>query len=222
DFINSMGGEISGAGSDVITVIGKKHYHGTEFTVIPDRIVAGTYIAAAAATGSDIYIKNVPVRDMLAVFYKFMDMGVEITSQSDGIRVVSPKRLSAVSHTHTMPYPGFPTDMQAQLTATLSVARGYSVVRENIFDNRFRFVDSLTDMGADIFVENNKTAYICGVNKLHGANVQGTDLRGTAALIVAALAAEGTTVIEKAGYINRGYEDIASALQSVGAQVVWI
>lgn len=217
NFLNSMGANIKGAGTDVIRIKGVEKLHKTEYSVIPDQIEAGTFMLAAAATKGDVTIKNVIPKHLESISAKLIEIGCEIEESDDAVRVVSSKPLS---HTQvkTLPYPGFPTDMQPQITAALALAKGTSIVTETIFENRFKYVDELTRMGASIKVEGT-TAIIDGVERYTGASISAPDLRAGSALVVAALAAEGTSTVDEIKYIQRGYEDFHLKLQSLGAQI---
>ncbi len=217
NFLNSMGANIKGAGTDVIRIKGVEKLHKTEYSVIPDQIEAGTFMLAAAATKGDVTIKNVIPKHLESISAKLIEIGCEIEESDDAVRVVSSKPLS---HTQvkTLPYPGFPTDMQPQITVTLALSNGSSIVTESIFENRFKYVDELTRMGASIKVEGN-TAIISGVPKYTGAHISAPDLRAGAALVIAALAAEGFSVVDDIFYIERGYEDFDVKLKGLGAQI---
>lgn len=217
NFLNSMGANIKGAGTDVIRIKGVARLHKTEYAIIPDQIEAGTFMFAAAATRGDVTVKNVIPKHLESISAKLIEMGCEIEESDDAVRVVASKRLN---HTQvkTLPYPGFPTDMQPQIAVTLGLSSGMSIVKETIFENRFRYVDELTRMGANIQVEGN-TAIIDGVTKYTGASITAPDLRAGAALVMAGLAAEGITVIDEIRYIERGYEDFPQKLQNLGAQI---
>ena len=217
NFLNSMGANIKGAGTDVIRIKGVEKLHKTEYSVIPDQIEAGTFMLAAAATKGDVTIKNVIPKHLESISAKLIEIGCEIEESDDAVRVVSSKPLS---HTQvkTLPYPGFPTDMQPQITVTLALSNGSSIVTESIFENRFKYVEELTRMGASIKVEGN-TAIINGVPKYTGAHISAPDLRAGAALVIAALAAEGFSVVDDIFYIERGYEDFEVKLKSLGAQI---
>ena len=217
NFLNSMGANIKGAGTDVIRIKGVTKLHGTEYTVIPDQIEAGTFMFAAAITKGDVTVKNVIPKHLESITSKLLEIGCEVEEADDCIRVVASKPLM---HTHvkTIPYPGFPTDMQPQITVALALAKGTSIVTESIFENRFKYVDELTKMGANIKVEGT-TAIIDGVSKYTGATVSSPDLRAGAALVLAALAAEGMSVVDDIKYIERGYEDFPQKLRSLGAQI---
>ena len=215
NFLNSMGANIKGAGTDVIRIRGTSRLHGTEYTIIPDQIEAGTFMFAAAITKGDITVKNVIPKHLESISAKLAEIGCEIEESDDAVRVVASKPLT---HTQvkTLPYPGFPTDMQPQMVVTLALARGASIVTESIFENRFKYVDEMTRMGGDIKVEGN-TAFINGVEKYTGAGITAPDLRAGAALVIAGLAAEGITTVDDIKYIERGYEDFHIKLQSLGA-----
>ena len=217
NFLNSMGANIKGAGTDVIRIKGVTKLHGTEYTVIPDQIEAGTFMFAAAITKGDVTVKNVIPKHLESITSKLLEIGCEVEEADDCIRVVASKPLM---HTHvkTIPYPGFPTDMQPQITVALALAKGTSIVTESIFENRFKYVDELTKMGANIKVEGT-TAIIDGVSKYTGATVSSPDLRAGAALVLAALAAEGMSVVDDIKYIERGYEDFPQKLRALGAQI---
>lgn len=215
NFLNSMGANIKGAGTDVIRIRGTNKLHGTEYTIIPDQIEAGTFMFAAAITKGDITVKNVIPKHLESISAKLAEIGCEIEESDDAVRVVASKPLT---HTQvkTLPYPGFPTDMQPQMVVTLALAKGASIVTESIFENRFKYVDEMTRMGGDIKVEGN-TAFINGVEKYTGASITAPDLRAGAALVIAGLAAEGITTVDDIKYIERGYEDFHIKLQSLGA-----
>ena len=217
NFLNSMGASIKGAGTDVVRIRGVQKLHGTEYTVIPDQIEAGTFMFAAAVTKGDVTVKNVIPKHLESISAKLMEIGCEVEESDDAVRVVAAKPLT---HTQvkTLPYPGFPTDMQPQITVALGLSRGISIVTESIFENRFKYVDELTRMGASIKVESN-TAIIDGVAKYTGASLTAPDLRAGAALVTAALAAEGVSTIDDVNFIERGYEDFPQKLQSLGAQI---
>ena len=217
NFLNSMGANIRGAGTDVIRIEGVEKFHGTTYMIVPDMIEAGTFMCAAAATRGDVMVKNVIPKHLEAVTAKLEEIGCEIEEFDDSIRVVAPRRLTR-THIKTLPYPGFPTDMQPQMTAVLALAQGTSIVAESIFENRFKYIDELVRMGANIKVEGN-IAIIDGVDCLMGANITSPDLRAGAALVIAGLAAHGFTTIEDVKYILRGYEDFAGKLQNLGAEI---
>ena len=213
----AMGAQISGAGTDVIKVRGVKALHGGCYSIIPDQIEAGTYMAAAAAVGGDVLIENVIPKHLDCITAKLREIGADITEYDDAIRVESAYRLHR-ANVKTMPYPGFPTDMQPQITVCLATAVGTSLVTEGVYDNRFRYTAELGRMGANIQVEG-KTAIIDGVQTLRGCEVRACDLRAGAAMVIAAMCAEGMTLIEDAHFIERGYEDIVGKLTALGAHI---
>ena len=217
NFLNSMGASVKGAGTDVIRIRGGRPLHGTTYTVVPDQIETGTLMIAAAATAGDVLISGVIPTHMEALSAKLLEMGVNVTSEDDWIRVRSNGHFRAVN-VKTQGYPGFPTDLQQPLSALLTVANGTSIVTETIFESRFRFLDELRKMGANCRVIES-TAIITGVEKLIGARVNATDLRAGAAMVIAALMAQGTTEIGGVGYILRGYERFDEKLRSIGASV---
>lgn len=217
NFLNSMGANIKGAGTDVIRIKGVEKLHKTEYSIIPDQIEAGTFMCAAAATKGDITVKNVIPKHLEAITAKLIEIGCEVEEFDDAVRVVSSKEMK---HTHikTLPYPGYPTDMQPQMAVTLALSSGTSIVTESIFENRFKYVDELTRMGATIKVEGN-TAIIDGVTRFTGAQVSAPDLRAGAALVIAGLAGEGYTLVDDIKYIERGYEDFDAKLRGLGANI---
>lgn len=217
NFLNSMGANIKGAGTDVIRINGVSKLHSTTYSIIPDQIEAGTFMLAAAASRGDVVIRNVIPKHLEAITAKLIEIGATVEEFDDAIRVVANKRLD---HTHvkTLPYPGFPTDMQALITSLLTLSDGTSIVTESIFESRFRYVDELCRMGASIKVEGN-TAIVDGVSKLTGATVCAPDLRAGAALVIAGLIAEGYTVVEQIEYVERGYENFESKLRALGAHM---
>ncbi len=217
NFLNSMGANIKGAGTDVIRIEGVSVLHKTEYSIIPDQIEAGTFMFAAAATKGDIMVKNVIPKHLEATSAKLIEMGCEVEEFDDSVRVVASKPLRS-TQVMTLAYPGYPTDMQPQIAVTLAIAEGTSIVTESIFENRFRYVDELSRMGANIKVEGN-TAIINGVEKYTGARVSAPDLRAGAALVIAGLAAEGITVVDDIYYIERGYEDFDKKLAALGAHI---
>ena len=217
NFLNSMGASIKGAGTDVIRIQGVEKLHGTTYSIIPDQIEAGTFKCAAAATRGDIMVKNVIPKHLEATTAKLEEIGCQVEEFDDAVRVVANKRLTR-THVKTMPYPGYPTDMQPQFAVALTLAEGTSIVTESIFENRFKYADELSRMGANIKVEGN-TAIIDGVEKLTGARVSAPDLRAGAALVIAGLAAEGFTVVDDIVYIQRGYERFEDKLRSLGAEI---
>lgn len=217
NFLNSMGANIRGAGTDVIRIVGVEKLHRTEYSVIPDQIEAGTFMFAAAATKGDVTVKNVIPKHLEATTAKLLEAGCEVEEFDDAVRVVASKPLRHTQVT-TLPYPGFPTDMQPQMSVVLGIAQGTSTVTESIFENRFKYVDELTRMGADIKVESN-IAIINGVKGYTGARVSAPDLRAGAALVIAGLSAEGITIIDDIHYIQRGYEAFEEKLEGLGAQI---
>lgn len=217
NFLNAMGAKIRGAGTDIIRIDGVERLTGGNYAIIPDQIEAGTFMIMAAAAGGDVLVKNLIPKHMAALSSKLEEMGVEIEEFDDAIRVRRDKPLLPCD-VRTMPYPGFPTDLQPQIVALLTLADGTSKVTEDVWDNRFQYVGELKRLGADISVQG-KTAIIEGGSPLTGAPVRATDLRAGAALIIAALAAEGTTVINDPIYIDRGYENIEGRLERIGAAI---
>ena len=218
DFLNKMGARVRGAGSSVITIEGGRQLHGAEHTVIADRIVAATYIAAAAAAGGDVAVRGVDYRQLSTVTAVLREAGGEVRSGKDYVRLTSTQRLHGVRPVRTAPYPGFPTDAQAPLMAALSTANGTTMFVENMFESRYRHVDELVRMGADIRVEG-RVAVVYGVPRLHGGAVRATDLRGGGALAVAAVGAEGETRITGLTHIDRGYASLEADLSALGAQI---
>ena len=217
NFLNSMGANIKGAGTDTIRIRGVKKLHGTEYSIIPDQIEAGTFMCAAAITRGDIMVKNVIPKHLEAITAKLLEAGCEVSEFDDAVRVVG-KPVQRHTDIKTLPYPGFPTDMQPQMTVTLALAEGTSMVTESIFENRFKYVDELARMGSNIKVEGN-VAVIDGVKRLTGAQVNAPDLRAGAALVLAGLAAEGITEVDEIGYIQRGYECFEEKLRALGALI---
>ena len=215
NFLNAMGANIKGAGTDVIRIKGVKRLHGTTYSIIPDQIEAGTFMFAAAATKGDITVRDVIPKHLESISAKLMEMGCTIVEGDDSVRVIGCDELKC-TNVKTLPYPGFPTDMQPQVAVTLALAKGTSMVTESIFENRFKYVDELNRMGSNIKVEGN-TAYIEGVEKLTGTQLSAPDLRAGAALVIAALAAEGISEIDDIVYIQRGYEDFEGKLRKLGA-----
>lgn len=213
-FLNQMGANIKGAGTDVIRITGVERFKAADHEIIPDQIEAGTFMCAAVATRGDVTLKHVIPRHLESITAKLVEMGAEIEELYDSVRIVATKRLNPTS-IKTMPYPGFPTDMQSQIAVCLSLADGTSLVTEKIFENRFKYTDELIKMGADIKVEGN-TAFITGVPKYTGAIVSAPDLRAGAALVIAGLAAEGVTCVEDIQYIQRGYENFEEKIRSLG------
>lgn len=217
NFLNSMGADIRGAGTDVIKIHGVDMLRGTTYSIIPDQIEAGTYMTMAAAAGGDVLIKNVIPKHLESITDKLLQAGVEVLEYDDSIRIRRNGPMKKVN-VKTLPHPGFPTDMQPQMTTLLSIAQGTSIVTEGVWDNRFKYVDELRRMGAKIQVDG-KVAVVEGVPQLTGAPVKATDLRAGAALLQAALCAKGSSVLEDIHYIERGYEDIVSKLLALGANI---
>lgn len=217
NFLNSMGANVKGAGTDVIRITGVSKLHASEYSIIPDQIEAGTFMFAAAITKGDITVKNVIPKHLESITAKLIEMGCQVEESDEAVRVVASKVLD---HTQvkTLPYPGFPTDMQPQIGVALALAKGTSIVTESIFDNRFKYVDELLKMGANIKVEGN-TAVFEGVEKFTSANLTAPDLRAGAALVLACLSTEGFSTVEDVKYIERGYEDFPEKLRSLGAQI---
>lgn len=218
NFLNSMGANVRGAGTNVIKIDGVEKLHGTTYTIIPDRIEAGSYMVAAAITGGNLLVKNVIVDHVKPLIAKLEECGVEVCEEDGNLRVKGNLPIRAVD-IKTMPHPGFPTDMQAQFMALMTVADGTSVVTETVFENRFMHADELRRMGANIKTDG-RNAIIEGVNQLTGCKVKATDLRAGAALIIAALVAEGQTEITGLHYIDRGYEDLIHKFQTIGANII--
>lgn len=216
-FLNSMGANIKGAGTDVIRIRGVEKLHKTEYSIIPDQIEAGTFMFAAAATKGDVMVKNVIPKHLEATTAKLEEIGCEVEEFDDAVRVVASKRLGC-TNVKTLPYPGYPTDMQPQIGVTLALASGTSIVTESIFENRFKYMDELARMGAIVKVEGN-SAIITGVEKFTGARVSAPDLRAGAALVIAGLAAEGYTIVDDIVYIQRGYENFEGKLRLLGAEI---
>lgn len=218
NLLNAMGASIKGAGTDVIRIDGVEKLHGTEYTVIPDQIEAGTFMMAAAATKGDVTIKNVIPKHLESLTSKLREIGCEVVEFDDAVRVISKKRLT---HTNvkTLPYPGFPTDMQPQMTTLLALSEGTSIVTESVFENRFKYIDELNRMGADIKVEGGNVAIVNGVENLTGACVSAPDLRAGAALVIAGLTTEDYTIVDEIKYIERGYEDFAGKIQGLGGNI---
>lgn len=217
NFLNSMGANIRGAGTDVIRIRGVQKLHRTEYSVIPDQIEAGTFMFAAAATQGDVTVMNVIPKHLEATTAKLLEIGCEVEEFDDAVRVVSKGGLKC-THVKTLPYPGFPTDMQSQIGVTLALCEGTSIITESIFENRFKYLDELARMGANVKIEGN-SATIEGVEKFSGARVSAPDLRAGAALCIAGLAAEGITIVDDIVYIQRGYERFEEKLRSLGAVI---
>lgn len=213
-----MGARVSGAGTHTITVEGVHRLQGVVYRPMPDRIVAGTLLAAAAVTGGSARLTNVPCRDMFAIFSKLREMGCVLTEYENEVRLHAPERLRAFAQLQTQPHPGFPTDMQVQMLALATLAKGTSVVVENVFENRFTHAGDLNRMGANVMV-NGRTAIVQGVDALYGARVTARDLRGGAALVIAGMAAKGETLVEQAQLIDRGYDHLEQMLSALGADI---
>ena len=217
NFLNSMGADVRGAGTDVIKIRGVEKMHGCTYSIIPDQIEAGTYMVAAAACGGDVLIKNVIPKHLESISAKLEEAGAEIIEYDDAVRVTRFKNLTKCN-VKTMPHPGFPTDMQPQMAVLLSIANGTSILSESVWDNRFQYIGQLLRMGANIQVDG-KIAVIEGVKKLTGVNVKATDLRAGAAMIIAGLVADGVTTVENINYIDRGYEDVVAKFSAIGADI---
>jgi UDP-N-acetylglucosamine 1-carboxyvinyltransferase len=218
-FINAMGGKINGAGSSTIEIEGVMKLFGAEHRIISDRIVTATFISAVAVAGGDVLLTDTRPRDVTAVVSLFSEAGCRIETEGEtALRIRAEGRLKDMGHIRTAPHPGFPTDAQALVMAASCYAEGVTVFSETIFDNRYRHVCELLRMGADIRVDG-RTAVVCGLPKLFGASVEATDLRGGAAMVIAALAAEGETVVNEIQHIDRGYDRLEDTLSSLGAQI---
>ncbi|ONI46907.1 UDP-N-acetylglucosamine 1-carboxyvinyltransferase [Candidatus Epulonipiscioides saccharophilum] len=217
NFLNKMGAKIIGAGTDVIRIKGVERLNGGHYSTVPDQIEAGTFMIAAAATAGDVCVKNIIPEHMDSLTSKLREMDVQILEGDDYIRVIAPEKLKA-THVKTLPYPGFPTDLQPQMLVLLMIAQGVSTLVESVFENRFQYITEFHDIGANIQVEGNK-AIVEGVEILHGTHLTATDLRAGAAMIIVGLRAEGETVIDNVRYIDRGYEDIEHKLTALGAKI---
>lgn len=217
NFLNSMGADIMGAGTSVIKIRGVKHMHGTSYSIIPDQIEAGTYMAAAVATMGDVLVTNVTPKHLESIIAKLVETGAKVTEYDEAVRVQMTHRPHKCN-IKTMPHPGFPTDMQPQIAVLLSIAEGTSIITEGVWDSRFRYVEQLTLMGADIQVDG-KMAVITGVEELHSSPVRAVDLRAGAAMIIAGLVADGVTEIEEIDHIDRGYEDVVEKFSGLGADI---
>ena len=217
-FLNLMGAEVRGAGTETVIIDGVKNLYDTEYSVLPDRIEAGTFLTAAAITGGEVYLNNAKADIMRQTLLRLSETGCSILEEKNGIYLKAPKALRHVDIIRTQPYPGFPTDMQPQFMSLLTLAKGTSIIIETVFESRFKHVNELLKMGADISIEG-RTSVIRGVNSLKGSHVYATDLRSGAALILAGLAAEGETVVYNSGYVERGYENIEEVLKSLGASI---
>ena len=218
NFLNSMGANIMGAGTDIIRIKGVDILHGTEYAVIPDQIEAGTYMVAAAATKGDVLVKNVIPKHLESITSKLVKMGIEVTEYDDSVRVRYVGKLER-TNVKTRPHPGFPTDMQPQMAVLLCLAEGTSVLTEDVWDSRFRYLDELRRMGADVSSVDGHVAIIEGIKSFTGAPVKAVDLRAGAAVVIAGLCAQGTTEIENIYHIERGYEDIEEKLRALGADI---
>lgn len=217
NFLNSMGANVKGAGTDIIRIKGVKKLHSSNYAIIPDQIEAGTYMTLAAITSGDITIKNVIPKHLESITAKLLDMGNNVIVYDEAVRVIGADRQFPTS-IKTMPYPGFPTDLQPQIACTLSIAQGESIITESIFENRFKYVSEIKKMGAIIEV-NGSILNITGVEKLKGANLTAPDLRAGAALVLAALSAEGESIVDKVEYIERGYENFVEKLKDLNAAI---
>ena len=217
NFLNSMGADIKGAGTDTIRIFGVDRLHGGSYAIIPDQIEAGTYMAAVAACGGQVLVRGIIPKHMDCITAKLQEMGVQVEEQDDTLLVRHAGRLRR-TNVKTLPYPGFPTDMQPQITVALCLAEGTSMVTEGVWDNRYRYVGELTRMGAQIRVEG-RSAVVEGVERLNAASVQAYDLRAGAAMVIAALAADGVSEVTNVHYIERGYEDIIGKLRGIGARI---
>ena len=216
-FLNKMGAKITGAGTNIIKIEGVNNLKDVSYNIMPDRIEAGTLLAATAITGGEILLKKIEIKHIAPVIDKLEEMGCKIKLNHNEIELKAPKRLKSID-IKTMPYPGFPTDMQAIIGACLTIANGTSVITENIFENRFKYLSELEKMGAKIKIEG-KTAIIKGTRKLYGTKVISTDLRGGASLVLASLAAKGTSKVDNIEYILRGYENLDEKLNNLGAKI---
>jgi len=219
DFLNKMGAKIKGAGNSEIIIEGVSTLNPAQHRVIPDRIVAGTLLVAGAITKGEVVVNNVIVEHLKPIISKLRESGCRIFEGNKSLRLKAPEKLRAVEMIKTLPYPGFPTDMQAQFMALMTLARGTSMITETVFENRFKHVDELVKMGANIRIDG-RVAVVQGVKKLSGARVYAKDLRGGAALVLAGLAAEGTTIVENIEHIDRGYEHLDEMLQRLGGKII--
>lgn len=218
NYLNSMGARVKGAGTETIRIEGVDEMHGAEHTIIPDRIEAGTFITAAAITGGNVLVEGAVPEHISSLIAKLEEMGVKFVEEEKGLRVIAPEKLNAVD-IKTMPYPGFPTDMQAQVMALLLVAEGTSIITETVFENRFMHVEEFRRMNANLKIEGSRSVIINGPAKLQGAEVAATDLRAGAALVIAGLAAEGITRVTELKHIDRGYVDFHKKLAALGADI---
>ncbi|MCL2674598.1 MAG: UDP-N-acetylglucosamine 1-carboxyvinyltransferase, partial [Defluviitaleaceae bacterium] len=217
NFLNILGAEIKGAGTDIIKITGVKKLHGGTYTIIPDQIESGTYMIAAAVTGGDVFVRNIIPKHMESIISKLTEMNCKITTGADYVRVRTDKKLRCVN-LKTMPYPGFPTDLQPQFTALLCTASGTGILTETVWENRFQYINELKRLGANIKLDG-RTAVVQGDCKLSGAQVNATDLRAGATLVIAGLVANGETLIGNVRYIDRGYEKIEEKLRALGADI---
>lgn len=217
NFLNSMGANVRGAGTDVIRINGVSKLHGVDYSIIPDQIEAGTFMCAAAITGGDVTVNNIIPKHMESISAKLEEVGCTVLEYDDSIRVIGSSKIKP-TNIMTLPYPGFPTDMQPQITALLGLSSGTSMVVESIFDNRFKYVDELVRMGAGIRVEGN-VAVVTGISKYSAAEITAPDLRAGAALVLAGLAADGITTVDEIEFIQRGYENFEKKLQGIGATI---
>ena len=218
NFLNLMGAKIKGAGTDTIKITGVEEMHGCEYSVVPDQITTGTYMMAAAATKGNVLIKKAIPKHMEAITAKLREMGVEVIEEEEGIRVIGSDKPLKACKVKTLPYPGFPTDLQQPMAILMTLAQGQSVINESIFENRFKYVDELRKMGADITV-NGRVANITGVPRLSGTKIRATDLRAGAAMVIAGLVAEGETRISDIHYIDRGYEKLEENIRNLGGAI---
>lgn len=221
NYLNKCGGKVSGAGTSIIRVEGVDKFEDVEYTIMSDRIVTGTYMAASAITGGEVVVKNIETNHIQAIVAKLKEAGCLIYNDNSSLKVIGPEKINCIEMTQTLPYPGFPTDMQAQMMALLSIANGTSIISETVFENRFKHSDELIRMGANIKIIG-KVAIIKGVKELTGAKVTSKDLRGGASLVLAGLKAKGTTEVEDIFHIERGYEDLDKNLRKLGADIVKI
>ena len=221
NFLNSAGAKITGAGTDTVYIKGVKKLNGTDYSVMPDRIVTATYLIAGAATGSELTVTDVCTEDLMSVISVLSRCGFKFEFGYDFVKILKSPSVNSVDLIRTMPYPGFPTDVQSVITPLLSIADGTSIISENLFENRFKHISELNRMGADISVME-RNAVIRGVKKLYGANVTAKDLRGAAGLIVAGLCADGTTIVDGIEYLDRGYDRFVENLNSLGADIIYI
>ncbi len=218
NFLNAMGARVYGAGSNTIYIEGVQKLDPVEYSIMPDRIVAGTYMCMVNACGGDVFIKGANLDTMKASYYKLLESGAKIKSYSDGVSIISDRNIKAIDCLITQPYPGFPTDMQSQFGTMLCLAKGVSIINETIFENRFNYMTQLKKMGADIRIKD-RLCIISGVGEFKAANVYAQDLRGGASLVMAAICANGKSKIDNIEYIERGYEDFSTVLNNIGAKI---